>query len=206
MAQFSRQIVLHLLVYCIFTLGITLALGDSTDPSLHSQSIEKRAKVPLIPSVGEALNHLKKPAKGQSLFFQAEAIISASKYAQANNLWLLGDADDGSQWATFEGGPFMVYNVLRTRGQPTWDNNELQMAQAAVCNAYAHNAHGDTIVILPYREPRRFSFWHGELEMLKRNPNVGKILAYDMKDGTRMPEGAPRELWPEKQPKTEHAG
>ncbi|KAB8068840.1 hypothetical protein BDV29DRAFT_199109 [Aspergillus leporis] len=206
MVQSSRQSVSHLLVYFIFTLWITLALGYSTDPPLHSQSIEKRVKVPPVPSVGDALNHLKKPAKGQALFFQREVQLAASKYAQANNLWLLANADDGSHWAKFEGGPFMVYNAMRTKDLPTWNDKELEMAQAAVCNAYAHNAHGDVIVILPYHQPQRFTFWDGEFDMLKRNPNVDKILAYDMKDGTRMPEGVPRELWPREQPKTEHAG
>ncbi|KAF4215269.1 hypothetical protein CNMCM8980_010347 [Aspergillus fumigatiaffinis] len=206
MAQANRQSVYSLLLYLIFTLWITSVLGDQINHSLHALSIEKRVRVPPIPSVADALKHLKKPAKGPALFYKSEVQVAATEYARANNLWLIGDADDGSGWANFEGGPFMVYTTMITNDLPTWSSNELTMAKAAVCNAYAHNAHGDTIVILPYDAAPRVSFWDGEFEMLKKNPKVDKILAYDMKDGTKMPQGQPRELWPREQPKTEHAG
>ncbi|KAF7596962.1 hypothetical protein BBP40_011328 [Aspergillus hancockii] len=64
--QSSWQSVSYLLQYLIFIFWIIQVLGYSTNPSLHSQSIEKRVKVPLVPSVGDALNHLKTPVQGQA--------------------------------------------------------------------------------------------------------------------------------------------
>ena len=45
-----------------------------------------------------------------------------------------------------------------------------------------------------------------KFETLKANPNVHKVVAFDMKDCIADPQGQPRELWPRNEAKTAHAG
>lgn len=41
---------------------------------------------------------------------------------------------------------------------------------------------------------------------LKANPDVHKMIAFDMKNCNVDIDGEPRELWPREKPKTKHAG
>lgn len=61
-------------------------------------------------------------------------------------------------------------------------------------------------VVLPYDIFDSKSHWNGELETLKANPDVHKVVAFDMKDCNVDIDGEPRELWSRGEPTTEHAG
>ncbi|GLI79247.1 hypothetical protein PoHVEF18_007575 [Penicillium ochrochloron] len=105
-----------------------------------------------------------------------------------------------------EGGPFETRALREIADKPTWNDFESDEAIQALSDGFAMNEEGDVVVVLPYDIPNKSSHWYGESEVLKRNPKVDKILAFDMKNPAAVPQGSPRELWPREQPKTEHAG
>lgn len=136
----------------------------------------------------------------------SEVQEAASHYARRIGGGFLADADNGDGWATLEGGPFQIRNDLESRGKPTWNDQELAQAIQAVSNAFAYNAEGDVVVVLPYDMPDRPSYWPGEFATIKARGRVDKILAFDIKNPSAEPQGQPQEYWPEEQDKTEHAG
>lgn len=177
-----------------------------TTLSNTTQILEKRVLIPPIPPLAEFVRHLRPLGPGRQVFYGGGTQQAASHYARRIGGGLLGNADTGDGWATFQGGPFQIRNDLMSRGRPTWNDQELFQAVQAISNAFAWIASGDVVVVLAYNMPNIPSHWPGEFETLKRNPNVDKILAFDMKDPTAEPQGQPRELWPKEQAKTENAG
>lgn len=172
-----------------------------------TQILEKRVLVPPIPAISKFVEHLKPfPPGKQYVFYGGGTQLAASHYARKVGGGLLADADDGEGWATFEGGPFQMRNELKSRGIPTWNDQEDFQAVQVLSNAYAWIAEGDVVVVLAYDMPDRPSHWPGEYETMTNTGKVRKILAFDMKDPTAEPQGEPREFWPKPQPKTEHAG
>ncbi|KAI9927555.1 hypothetical protein ASPWEDRAFT_176037 [Aspergillus wentii DTO 134E9] len=189
------------LLLLLFTFCILPATSYPT-----SLSHDKRTLNPAMPTVAEAQKHLKHVGKDKSIFYLSEVGDAVHKYAKAHGLKIISDADDGSHWATMEGGPFLERSMREIDDQPTWTDNELSEAMQVVSNAFAANAEGEVHVILPYHMPSRKNHWTGEFEELKKNKKVTKVWAFDMKNAHSMPKGKPRELWPHAQPKTEHAG
>lgn len=193
-------------VYLIFAACIVPTHSYPTTLSNTTQILEKRIPIPQIPTAEQAAEHLKPLGPGKQVFFMREVKEAASHYARRIGGGLLADADNGEGWATFEGGPFETRARRVIHNEPTWEDKEVDDAIQAVSNGFALNAEGDVVVVLPYYMSNRFTFWYGEYETLKKNPKVDKILAFDMKNPSAEPQGEPRELWPEAQSKTEHAG
>lgn len=119
---------------------------------------------------------------------------------------IMSGADERSGWVEFEGGPFDEYNERRCEEKLTWTDGELWLAQNIISRAFAAEASNAATVVLPYDIFDSKSHWNGELETLKANPDVHKVVAFDMKDCNVDIDGEPRELWSRGEPTTEHAG
>ncbi|KAF3393785.1 hypothetical protein F1880_004596 [Penicillium rolfsii] len=196
-----------LLLLLIF-LAVTIAPvhGYPNTLSNATRTLSKRTPIPKIPTARECAEHLRKLGPGKQVFYMSVTHEAASHYARRIGGGLIGEADNGDGWGSMEGGPFKERARREIDGKPTWTDEELEEAIQALSDGFALNAEGDVVVVLPYENPNRASHWWGELEVLKKNPKVDKILAFDMKNPAAEPKGSPRELWPKAQPKTEHAG
>lgn len=206
MANISIRSLLFLFISLFFAANIVPVCSYPTNLPNTTQVISKRTPNPKIPTTEEAAKHLKPLGSGKQVFYRMECHEAASHLAREIGGGLLANADNGDHWASFDGGPFKERNLRMIDDEPTWTNRELDAAMQSVSNAYAMNAEGDAIVVLPYYMPNSPDWWDGEFEVLKKNPKVDKVLAYDMKNVKGVPQGSPRELWPKAQPKTEHAG
>ncbi|KAJ5167589.1 uncharacterized protein N7482_003183 [Penicillium canariense] len=206
MARTNLRGLLTAFLFLFFAASIAPVHSYPTTLSNTTQALSKRTPNPKIPTAEEAAKHLKKLGPGKQVFYRDTTHEAPSHYARKIGGGLLANADDGDGWANLEGGPFRERALRVIDNKPTWSEIEVDKAVQAVSNGYALNAEGDVVVVLPYNIPNTFSFWDGEFEVLKKNENVDKILAFDMNNPTVEPKGSPRELWPKEQPKTEHAG
>lgn len=197
-----------LLAFFLLLFAVTIAPVHSypTILSNTTQILSKRTPIPEIPTAKTCAAHLKKLGPGKQVFYMSVTHEAASHYARKIGGGLIGEADTGDGWGRMEGGPFRERALREIDDKPTWTDAELEEAIQALSDGFALNAEGDVVVVLPYDNPSRASHWWGEFEVLKKNPKVDKILAFDMKNPTAEPQGSPRELWPKAQPKTEHAG
>ena len=118
---------------------------------------------------------------------------------------MLANADDGSGWMEFEGGPFREYLLRQCDDEPTWTDDEEWQAINIMSRAFAAESSGVATVVLPHNVHNTKNHWTGEFEALKANPNVHKVVAFDMKDCGAEPKGQPRKLWPKNEDKTAHA-
>ncbi|GAD98312.1 hypothetical protein MGYG_06584 [Paecilomyces variotii No. 5] len=206
MAKSTIYHFLSLLAFLLFAVGIVPVSSSPTGIAPTPGLLIKRVPDPKIPTKEEARKHLRPLGPGKQVFYRMECKEAASHYARKIGGGLLGNADDGSRWANFDGGPFHERALREIDDKPTWNDDELEEAITAVSQAYAMNAEGDAVVILPYHIPKSHDIWEDEYEILKASEKVTRILAYDMKNPNAEPQGEPRELWPISQPRTEHAG
>ena len=206
MAKINLRGLLAILLLLFFAASIAPVHSYPTTLSNTTQTLSKRTPNPKVPTAEEAVKHLKKLGPGKQVFYRGTVQLAASEYAKKIGGGFLEDASNGDGWATLKGGPFHERVMRMVDDKPTWDDEEVTEAVQAVSDAFALNSEGDVIVVLPYNIPNEHSHWDGEFEVLKENPKVDKVLAFDMKDSTVEPKGSPRELWPRPQPKTEHAG
>lgn len=105
-----------------------------------------------------------------------------------------------------EGGPFREYLLRQCDDEPTWTDDEEWQAINIMSRAFAAESSGVATVVLPHNVHNTKNHWTGEFEALKANPNVHKVVAFDMKDCGAEPKGQPRELWPKNEDKSAHAG
>lgn len=167
---------------------------------------EKRTLNPPLPTLEEARKHVKSLPKDKSIFYLGECQKAASYYGSKNGMVMLANADDGSGWMQFEGGPFREYLLRQCDDEPTWTEDEEWQAINVMSRAFAAESSGVATVVLPHNVHNTKNHWTGEFEALKANPNVHKVVAFDMKDCSAEPKGQPRELWPRNEDKTAHAG
>ncbi|KAF2147079.1 uncharacterized protein K452DRAFT_314311 [Aplosporella prunicola CBS 121167] len=189
--SFSKGLGLLLL----FLFSFLLAQSHGHPTSGVSNELEKRTLDPPLPDVKLARTHLKKPGPGKSIFWSAGAIGAASDYAAKNKHVMLGECDDGSGWANFEGGPFEEYVNNFCDDKPTWTDDEMVQAKGHISQAYAENAEGEVIVILPKKinaAELKTSIWERyELPALKKNTAVTKISVFDVDNVNEAPTGKP---------------
>lgn len=91
---------------------------------------------------------------------------------------------------------FREYLMRQCDDEPTWTEDEEWQAINVMSRAFAAESSGVATVVLPHNVHNTKNHWTGEFEALKANPNVHKVVAFDMKDCSAEPQGQPRELWP----------
>ncbi|BCR92164.1 uncharacterized protein ACHE_80064A [Aspergillus chevalieri] len=195
-----------LMKFFIFALCLIPALAYPVNATDSLTTLEKCTLNPPLPTLQEARQHVKKLPKDKSIFYLGQCQMAASFYGSKHGMVMLANADDGSGWLQFEGGPFHEYVSRQCDDEPTWTEDEEWQAINIISQAFAAESSGVATVVLPYIVHDSKNHWDGEFETLKVNPNIHKVVAFDMKDCTADPQGQPRELWPRNEAKTAHAG
>ena len=108
------RLVVCLLLWALFFVH---ALADE---STSTKFLEKRVLIPALPTTEEAKAHMKDLGKDNYVFYTGECQYAASWYASQTGKGLMGNTDDGSGWATLEGGPFAERAEREIDDLPTW--------------------------------------------------------------------------------------
>ena len=108
------RLVICLLLWALFYVH---ALANE---STSTKFLEKRVLIPALPTTEEAKAHMKDLGKDNYVFYTGKCQSAASWYASQTGKGLMGNTDDGSGWATLEGGPFAERAEREIDDLPTW--------------------------------------------------------------------------------------